>query len=264
MVRTTDMINKFISEKEDFSLREREETISSALEHEVKMAKELYYGARDNLSKIFQLIKNNEGFSIEPMLPYAKDFVSHIPRETDSWNYLLYKEENTDDVVMHMAIHSLNTAIVAVRVGIGLKLENDKMEPLATLAFFHDVGMLMLPPEIIQKNGKLSSEDFSIIKEHPKYGYEILRKLGEKYKNIADAAYQEHERYDGSGYPAGIKSGDIFNHSLIVGISDMYAALVHPRPYRPRYLPLEAVKHVIATPKNQFPNDIIKALVNEF
>lgn len=264
MVRTTDTINKIAYQKEEFSFREIDKVAPLIFEKELKNVKGLYHGAKDDLLKIFQSITNNEDFSVDPILKYIKEFVSSIQKETDTWNHLLYKEEKESDITTHTVIHSLNTAVVAIRVGIRLKLYDDKLETLATLAFFHDVGMLMMPPDIIKKNGKLSPEEFSLIKKHPEYGSKILRKLGEKYSHIADEVYQEHERYDGSGYPAGLKQDDIFDYSLIIGISDMYAALVHTRPYRPRYLPFDAVKHVIATAKNQFPNDIIKALVNEF
>lgn len=264
MARTTDTIKTVVSKEKEFSFREMEQASNLAFEHELNKVRGLYYGARDSLFKIFQLIKNKEDFSIEPMLPFARDFVAQLQIEADTWLQIVYKEEKEEDVVMHTVLHCLNTTVIAIRIGIGLKLKSDKLETLAILAFFHDVGMLMMPPEIIKKSGKLSPEEFSTIKKHPEYGSNILRKLGEKYKEIADEIYQEHERYDGSGYPDGLKHGDIFDYSFIIGISDMYAALIHPRPYRNRYLPFDAVKYIIATAKNQFPQNIIKALINEF
>lgn len=231
-----------------------------------KSAKDLYYETQKNLFKSFHLIKDNKDFSIDTVYTYAGDMVAHIKEKANSWMQLLYKieKDTSPDAVMHIVKHSLDTAIIAIRIGIGLKLRDDRLEQLATQSCLHDVGMLMLPPELILKQGKLPRNDIELIRKHPEYGYEILRKYEGKYRDISDVIYQEHERYDGSGYPRGNKGSDIPEHSLIIGIADMFAALLHPRPYRPRRLPFEAIKEIIAAAKEQFPQHIIKALVNEF
>jgi HD-GYP domain-containing protein (c-di-GMP phosphodiesterase class II) len=241
------------------------ETIDFEDGRSTKSAKELFYETQNNLFKIFHLIKDDEDFSIETVVTYASDMVSHIREKANSWMQLLYKieKDTPSDAVIHIVKHSLDTAIIAIRVGIGLKLRDDSLESLATQSCLHDVGMLKLPTGII-KQGKLSRKEKDLIKKHPEYGYEILRKYTGKYKDIAEVTYHVHERYDGSGYPRGIKGKDIPENSLIIGIADMFAALLHPRPYRSRRLPFEAIKEIIASAKEQFPKHIIKALVNEF
>jgi HD-GYP domain-containing protein (c-di-GMP phosphodiesterase class II) len=97
---------------------------------------------------------------------------------------------------------------------------------LATLAFFHDVGMIMLPPEVLQKSGEFTPEEVSLLRKHPEYGYHLMRK---SYINLADELYQEHERWDGSGYPKGLKKDEICENAIIIGISDTYTSLISPR-----------------------------------
>lgn len=232
--------------------------------HGLKEAKRIYAWAMNSLFKIFRLIQDNKVFSIDIMHPYAVDFASHLQAETDSWMQIVYTEEHEEDLAMQIVIHSLNTAIIAIRIGIALDLEREKLEGLAIRAFFHDVGMLRVPVEVVQKKGELTPEEIALIKEHPKHGYDILRNVNSAHENLANVTYQEHERHDGSGYPQGLKNGDIFDCSLVIGVADIYAALVHPRPYRPRYLPFDAVKQIIITSKGKFPNNVMKALVNEF
>ena len=232
----------------------------------IKSAKNLYYEVENNLLNIFHQIKDNRDFSIDPVFSYAQDIVSHIKSQSNTWMQLLYKVENDsdNDTIKNIVKHSLNTSIIAARVGIGLKLRDDRLEDLVMQTCFHDVGMLRLPSEIITKMGKLTNEEMALIKKHPEYGYEIMRQFEGRYKGFADIILQEHERYDGSGYPKGRKDIEIPENSLIIGISDMYSALLQPRPYRPRCLPFEAIKEIISAAKEQFPLNIIKALVNEF
>jgi HD-GYP domain-containing protein (c-di-GMP phosphodiesterase class II) len=232
----------------------------------IKSAKNLYYEVENNLLNIFNQIKDNRDFSIDPVFSYAQDIVSHIRSQPNTWMQLLYKVENSSDsdTIKNIVKHSLNTSIIAARIGIGLKLRDERLEDLVMQTCFHDVGMLRLPPEIIIKMSKLTNEEMALIKKHPEYGYEIMHHFEGRYKGFADIILQEHERYDGSGYPKGRSGIDIPENSLIIGISDMYTALLQPRPYRPRCLPFEAIKEIISTAKEQFPHNIIKTLVNEF
>jgi HD-GYP domain-containing protein (c-di-GMP phosphodiesterase class II) len=230
-----------------------------------KCAKELYYETQNNLFKLFHLIKDDKDFSIDTVYNYASDMVFHIKEKSNSWMQLLYKieKDTAPDAVMHIVKHSLDTAIIAIRIGIGMKHRDENLERLAMQSCLHDVGMLKLPPELILKQGKLPRKEIELIRKHPEYGYKILRKYEKNYKDVAEVIYKEHERYDGSGYPRGKQGKDIPANSLIIGLSDMFAALLHPRPYRPRRLPFEAIKEILASAKEQFPKHVIRALVNE-
>jgi len=263
MVRTVDIINKFPDQEKDFLFPKAEEFSVPSRDHELKIVKELYDGARESLFEIFRLIKNKEDFSIDPMLPYANDFVSHLRMENDPLVPLVYREKKENDILLHITVHSLNTAIVAIKIGTGLHLGEDKLKNLATLAFFHDVGMIMLPPEVLQKNGELTPEEVSLLRKHPEYGYNLMHKTAGIYETLANEIYQEHERWDGSGYPKGLKKDEICENAIIIGISDIYTSLISPRYHRPS-LPFDAVKEIIATSKEQFPQRFIRGLINEF
>lgn len=252
-------------EKKESLFKDATDTLDFLDGNNIKSAKGLYYEALRNLLRNFHLIKEDQDFPIDAAASYARNMVSHIRVETNSWMQLLYKieKDTATDAVMHVVKHSLDAAIIAIRLGIGMKMKDDQLVALALQTCLHDVGMLKMPAEIM-KQEKLSRKDIALIKKHPEFGYEILSKLEEPYNGIAEIVYQVHERYDGSGYPRGLKGQDISEHSLIIGIADMFGALLHPRPYRPRRLPFEAIKEIIATAKEQFPKHIIKALVNEF
>lgn len=104
----------------------------------------------------------------------------------------------------------------------------------------HDIGKLKIPAEIIQKPGKLTDEEFDLIRSHPKLGYDILRS-----KNLDDriklAALQHHERYDGKGYPRQLAGIEINEYASIVAIADVYDAMTSNRIYRKGICPFTVI-----------------------
>lgn len=100
---------------------------------------------------------------------------------------------------------------------------------LGKAATLHDIGKIYTPSEILRKPGKLTKEEFDIIKKHPLDSYEILKE--ENNEIIAQAALQHHERLDGSGYPYGLKGDDILLHARIIAIADVFDAMTSKRTY---------------------------------
>ncbi len=98
-------------------------------------------------------------------------------------------------------------------------------------ALLHDVGKIGISAEIINKNGKLTDDEYAQIKLHPKFGERILHSINE-YPNLSIGAYYHHERYDGKGYPAGLKGEDIPEIARIISVADAYDAMTSKRSYR--------------------------------
>lgn len=97
--------------------------------------------------------------------------------------------------------------------------------------YFHDIGKLIVPNEILEKNGKLTPEEFSIIKRHPFYSYKLLKKI-KPLKEIAFYAASHHERLNGTGYPFGLKGEEIPHLARIMAVADVFTAITEDRPYR--------------------------------
>ena len=133
--------------------------------------------------------------------------------------------------------HSINVALICNVIGTWMNLSHDDIETLMI------AGMLRIPPEIIQKPSKLTDNEYAIIKKHPEYGYEILstKNLNSKIKL---AALQHHERYDGKGYPNGLKGNEIDLFSGIVAIADVYDAMTADRVYRKGICPFPVLEHM--------------------
>jgi hypothetical protein len=158
----------------------------------------------------------------------------------------------------------VHVSILAAKLGMGLGYQREALIGLALAGLLHDVGMLQVPKTILDNPGKLSDEDWARIRQHPEAGFQMLSKLGSQYAWLAQIAWQEHERWSGQGYPRGLKGEQIHEYARIIGLVDAFEALMSPRSYRRRLLPHEAVRELLVAEKASFPNQLMKALVQQF
>jgi PAS domain S-box-containing protein/putative nucleotidyltransferase with HDIG domain len=128
--------------------------------------------------------------------------------------------------------HQTRVADLACAIAREMKLSRDQIEAIRLAASIHDIGKLSLPAEILSKPTKLTEIEFSLIKEHSKIGYEILKNVESPWR-LAEIVYQHHERINGSGYPRKLKGDDILMEARIIAVSDVVEAMASHRPYRP-------------------------------
>ncbi|MDR3589680.1 MAG: HD-GYP domain-containing protein [Negativicutes bacterium] len=128
--------------------------------------------------------------------------------------------------------HSVNVCILAVMTGISLDYDELRLRDLGVGAMLHDVGKTELPPELLNKKGRLTASEIVDARSHCELGFEILRQNPDISLMSAHCAYQHHERYDGSGYPRNLKSRDIHEFAQIVALADVYDALTTDATYR--------------------------------
>lgn len=137
--------------------------------------------------------------------------------------------------------HSTGVAAIAAMLTAEMGYSLDEQRGMRIAALFHDLGKLIVPPAIIEKNGDLSTEEFQIIKQHTFYTYRLLNKI-EGLGNIPEWAAFHHERLDGTGYPFRKKAGEINFGSRIMAVSDVFQALTEDRPYRSAFKISKALK----------------------
>jgi putative nucleotidyltransferase with HDIG domain len=105
-------------------------------------------------------------------------------------------------------------------------------EGLLIAGYLHDIGKIIIPSEILCKPGKLTAEEYNLIKNHVQAGYELLKNVNFSW-NIAQVVLEHHERLDGSGYPNGLKEDQISIQGRILAVADVVEAMSAYRPYRP-------------------------------
>lgn len=154
--------------------------------------------------------------------------------------------------------HSVNVAILAGIIGMAKGMNRQQLEDLGIGALLFDIGMTKMPDKLVKQPRTLTIEERKILETHPMEGFDILRKFHDISVVSAHCALQHHERYDGSGYPRGLKGKDIHIFGQIVGLADMYDALVSPRPFRKRHTTSEAIEFLFAAGGTYFDHELIK------
>ncbi|MEN6434022.1 MAG: PAS domain S-box protein [Smithella sp.] len=132
----------------------------------------------------------------------------------------------------YTAGHQLRTADLACAIATEMGLAQEKIDGIHMAASIHDIGKLSIPAEILSKPTKLTNIEFSLIKEHVRSGYEMLKDVQSPWL-LAQIVYQHHERMDGSGYPRNLKGDEIIMEARIMAVADVVEAMASHRPYRP-------------------------------
>jgi len=159
--------------------------------------------------------------------------------------------------------HSINVCILAIVVGLNLDFSEETLENLAMAAVYHDIGKLMIDPAIINKPGELTAEEFDVIKLHPELGADFLNDKGILNFYTELGILHHHERYDGTGYPKGLKGNDINIFGRIIALVDVFDAITTKRVYKDAYLPSEAIEYIFANANRHFDMKIMKVFLNK-
>ncbi|MGI6154099.1 MAG: HD-GYP domain-containing protein [Christensenellaceae bacterium] len=165
-----------------------------------------------------------------------------------------------DDYTYH---HSLSVAIIALAIGVQLKLTETELKRLGFCAVMHDIGKMKVPIELINKPGRLTGMEFGVVKKHAEYSGEYLIENEIKDPEIYNAVICHHEHFDGSGYPYGLFEKEIPIYSKIISVSDVYDAITSNRSYRDPALPSEAAEYLMANCGNVFDIDIVRAFMEK-
>ena len=167
--------------------------------------------------------------------------IKHAEKELQqSYKKLQKTMEDTINVIVkiveakdpYTAGHQMNVSKLATAIAKEIKLSPDRIEGIRIASLVHDIGKISLPAEILSKPSKLDEIEYSLIKDHSKMGFNILKSIEFPWP-VAQITLQHHERIDGSGYPQGLKGNDILLEARILAVADVVEAMSSHRPYRP-------------------------------
>jgi HD-GYP domain-containing protein (c-di-GMP phosphodiesterase class II) len=203
-------------------------------------------------------VRNDQGISASPILSdlhdiHNKDLVDKL------YEYSMLVPTEQEWIV----VHNVHVMFLALLVGQGVGFDIKMLLKLGLSALLENVGMYKIPESVLEKRGSLDEKETALIREHPKSSYEILAQMGERYMWLAEVAVQVHERTDGSGYPYGLKGGEVYDLSSIIGLIDAYVAMISDRPYRDKIVQTDAIKYILEKGKEQFPSKIRKIFMHQ-
>ncbi len=159
--------------------------------------------------------------------------------------------------------HSERVAELSAKIAEAMDLPSEEIKKVYWAGILHDVGKIFVLQEIINKPGKLTDEEFEIIKQHPVKSYELVREI-KGMEEIAKIVRHHHERWDGKGYPDGLKGEEIPLEARIIAVADAYDAMTSERPYRSALTPPEALEEIMKESGTQFDPQVVNAFVKAF
>ena len=152
------------------------------------------------------------------------------------------------------------TKEMAVKLGRALHLSDGELGKLALLAVLHDIGKIAIPQTILLKPGKLTDEEWEVMKSHAEKGFRIAS-ASKELRPIADYILHHHERWDGKGYPGGLEGESIPLLSRIITVVDSHDVMVHDRPYHKAMSEEDAEKELVRCAGTQFDPHIVEVFL---
>ena len=224
---------------------------------EFNRAKELYANANklmQGMMKDVRLGKQIELEQCEPMVDNIIDSMFRMP----SALLPLAQMKNVDEYTFQ---HSVSVAALAVAFGRVMDMPRDEIKAFAMGGLLHDVGKAKVPVSILNKLGKLDDAEFSVMKNHALNTAELLKGAKGVTEITFNAAAQHHERYDGTGYPHGLKGDQISLHGQMLAIVDVYDAITSMRVYHKGMPPTEALKKMFEWSGAHFNAKLVQAFI---
>jgi putative nucleotidyltransferase with HDIG domain len=213
----------------------------------------LYHAKRTGGNRIFLSSKIS-------LKPPADEETPDIDTRRDNLTavYDLVSTVETRDPYTYGHSKKVNTYAVALAEAIGLSPE--EVSKVSTAALLHDIGKISIPDDVLNKKGKLNKEDWEAIKAHPRLGASIVGSIPNLVPCVSSILHH-HERWDGGGYPEGLKGEEIPLEARILAIADSFEAMTSARPYRPALSIEEVVKELGQCAGLQFDPKLVEVFV---
>lgn len=161
----------------------------------------------------------------------------------------------------YTAIHSLNVCVLSLIFGRSLNLSKEELNELGLGALLHDIGKMRVPLAVLNKPGKLTDDEFEIMKTHPGMGYELIRNDENLSEEVLTIVRNHHERLSGQGYPDKLNEQSISYFTKIVSITDVYDAITSDRVYHDGMTPHLAIQKLYEWMPNNFDKDLVQKFI---
>jgi len=232
--------------------------VVSGVEEELPKAAKAYNKALDTSKALVAACRMNKKIELSAVQENVDELVESVSRNRDALMALM-KLRRFDD---YTYTHSLNVSVLAISAAKSLGLPDNELRVLGLGTMFHDLGKTRIPGHILNKPGKLTDEEFAIMRNHAALSGKIIQ---EQQLQVEDIVYQiarhHHERSDGSGYPDHLQGEAIPHLVTICGLSDVYDALTSDRVYHKGKSPHEALKFIYSLRGSHFQAEWVDRFV---
>ena len=210
------------------------------------------------IKETFQGIEFNQDINITKVKDVVNDIIDDILFNSEDLMVNMVDIKSFDSYTFE---HSVNVAVLSIILGKSINLPRKKLYKLGIGAILHDIGKMLIPKKVLKKTDKLTEEEYEIIKEHPRLGYDYLKNKNEISPVSKIIILSHHERLDGTGYPKRIPKKEIHQFGKIVAITDVFDALTSDRIYRDRWPIHKAINYLMSNTDNKFDSNLVKKFI---
>ena len=189
---------------------------------------------------------------VRKILPCHHEILRAYDHTVDGWVRLMALKDK------QVSEHAKRVAQLTVKLAREHGYKGMALRQVYWGALLHDIGKLAIPDEIINKPGELNEQEWRVVKDHPVLGGDLVAEV-EYLAPAAVIPYHHHERWDGSGYPRGLKAGEIPLIAQVFSIIDVWDSLLSKRPYRPAWPKEQAIDHIASQAGKSFDSSLVNA-----
>jgi HD-GYP domain-containing protein (c-di-GMP phosphodiesterase class II) len=211
----------------------------------------------DFIERLFTDFVTKNDLSISKITEEVKELIAKVK---DQRNYILRLADLSSQEKNYIVIHTAKTSILAIALGMQMKLPPHKLIELGMAALLHEIGMIRLPPQLYMSNRLLTSEEKRAITAHPIIGFKILKSFSFPV-SVSLTVLEHHEHMDGTGYPQHLAGERISLPARILAVAGSYAALVSRRPYRAGKDGHSSLLDLLRSSGTQYDENVLKALI---
>lgn len=230
---------------------------SASLRDELEKSRKVHSEASNIVRNIMHDVRIGKQIELELVDPVVEQMTGSILRNKDAL-LSLCRIKNKDDYTF---LHSISVGALLISFARALDLDRSVIQLLGVGGMLHDIGKTKVPDEVLNKPGKLTQEEFLIMKSHVVHSRDILSGTPGIAQASLDVAAQHHERFDGSGYPLGLKGPEMSVYGQMASIVDVYDAITSDRSYHKGMEPTDALRKMFEWSKFHFNPELIHTFV---
>ncbi len=218
----------------------------------------VYRDLTERVTAVFEAIKRRTAVSTTEIDQTVDGLNAELRAHRDELiQYILYGLHGASSFEQN----ALNCATLCILMGREMGVSDHKIVELATAALMHDVCMVRLPDAIVDKSGKLSAEELQQVRTHPIHSYKVIVRELRYPDSIGQAALQHQERWDGAGYPKGLRGEQIALHARLISVADAFEAMISKRPYRDPMIGYRAMRTILSDNGRRFDPEVLKVFI---
>lgn len=228
-----------------------------SMEQEVQRAAKICAKAKEAVVSMFQEARMGNAVDADSAMVLVEEISNSVLRNPGAL-ISLARLKTADD---YTYMHSVAVCALMIALARQLKLSEQETREAGIAGLLHDLGKAMIPMEVLNKPGKLTDEEFAIVKTHPEEGYKLLLGGVGVTEMTKDVCLHHHEKVSGFGYPKGLKGDEISLYAKMGAVCDVYDAITSNRPYKAGWDPAESLRQMAEWAKGHFDEAVFQAFV---